>query len=612
MPDRDEIPPEIRSAFAPPDPITVSQWAERNRVLLGQSSSEPGPWRNARTPYLAGVMDAFSDPRIEKIVLCKGSQVGGTEALYNMLGYAIEQDPAPALLVMPTVDLARSVSANRLRPMIEACEVLRARMPANPDDFTLLEMRFPGMVLVLCGANSPASLASRPCRYVFLDEVDKFPPWSGQEADPISLAMERQKTFWNKKTVVVSTPTVRRGHVTRELETCDAVFDFHVPCPSCGAMQVLTFQRIMWPETLDRKDPDYPTKVRDAAVYHCAACGRPIPDTHRQAMLQAGQWRPRTPPHGPPRSVGFHLPSFYSPWLRWGDIAEAFVRAKDFPEKLQNVVNSWFAEPWEELGSRMESDRILELRDGRPRGVVPSGAVALTAGVDVQQHGFYYVIRAWRRDMASGLVREGFVETFEDLEAVLFHSEYRAAGEGEPLRHIVRLACIDSGFRTDEVYEWARRNRGRARAIKGATHPLQAPFIPSKIDYSPGGKLLRGGLTLWLLDTGYWKDALFRRMQMNPEDPGAWTVHGEVTRDYADQLVSEEKALVRNRKNGRTREEWRKVSEHARNHFLDCECYALAAAEMLGVRHVPGEGCEPAAWRPVVARSRWMTREAAP
>jgi phage terminase large subunit GpA-like protein len=140
-------------------------------------------------------MDAFSDPFIERIVFNKGSQIGGTEALLNMMLYAIHQDPSPALVVYPTLELAKYASRKRIRPVIDACPELKAKRPENDDDFTTMEMLFPGMVLTLSGANSPASLASRPCRYVFLDEVNKFPVNSGKEADPISLAMERQNTF---------------------------------------------------------------------------------------------------------------------------------------------------------------------------------------------------------------------------------------------------------------------------------------------------------------------------------------------------------------------------------------------------------------------------------
>ena len=44
----------------PPADITVSQWADAQRILSGKASSEPGPWRTDRTPYLRQIMDDLS------------------------------------------------------------------------------------------------------------------------------------------------------------------------------------------------------------------------------------------------------------------------------------------------------------------------------------------------------------------------------------------------------------------------------------------------------------------------------------------------------------------------------------------------------------------------
>lgn len=327
-------------------------------------------------------------------------------------------------------------------------------------------------------------------------------------------------------------------------------------------------------------------------------------------MLKAGEWRAESD-RLKQRKIGFRLSSLYSPWVKFGSMAAEFLRSKPFPEKLQNFVNSWLREPWVEKSTRVESNRILELCDERPRGVVPMEAVALTAGVDCQLNGFFYVIRAWARPLTSWLVREGFVEAFQDLDQVLFGSQYPRGDDLERL--FVHLTCIDSGYRTDEVYKWARRHPGDVRATKGATHPLKAPFVPSKIDYDRKGKVIRGGLILWLLDTAYWKDVLLRRLQMNREDPGAWIEHAEITREYAEQMSSEHKALIRNRRTGHTTEQWQKVSEHTANHYWDASVYALAAAEMLGVRNIRSPGLHlrdggHAASRPRVARSKWMSR----
>ncbi len=231
-----------------PVKMTVSEWSDQFRRLDVKTSAEPGQWATARTPYLKGIMDAFADPYVDEITVMAASQVGKTEAMYNMLGFIIDQDPGPTLMVSPRADDAKSVSYNRVRPMIECSPILSKYIPINTDDITKLEYHFDRMILYFAGSNSPADLASRPIRYLFLDEVDKYPKFSGREADPIKLASERQKTFWNKKTVKVSTPTTREGYIFREYDKSDQR-RFHVPCPHCGKKQVLLFGQIKW---LDR------------------------------------------------------------------------------------------------------------------------------------------------------------------------------------------------------------------------------------------------------------------------------------------------------------------------------------------------------------------------
>src|SRR3989338_4805870 len=181
----------------------------------------------------------------EEITVMAASQVGKTEAMFNMLGFIIDQDPGPALVVLPRESDAKSVSCNRVLPMIQSSFALRQHLPKFSDDITRLEYHLDRMILYFAGSNSPADLASRPIRYLFLDEIDKYPRFSGREADPIKLATERQKTFWNKKTVKVSTPTTRDGYIYREFEKSDQS-RFFAPCPHCGGYQILLFGQIKW------------------------------------------------------------------------------------------------------------------------------------------------------------------------------------------------------------------------------------------------------------------------------------------------------------------------------------------------------------------------------
>ena len=91
----------------------------------------------------------------------------------------------------------------------------------------------------MAGANSAASLASRPVRLVLLDEVDRFPPSAGTEGDPVKLAVKRSTTFWNRKVILTSTPTTKgASRIEAAWEESDQRV-YEVPCPVCGGYQAL-------------------------------------------------------------------------------------------------------------------------------------------------------------------------------------------------------------------------------------------------------------------------------------------------------------------------------------------------------------------------------------
>ena len=301
---------EALQVLRPPGKDTVSEWADQNRYL-GSASAVPGRWCTAFTPYLRQIMDTYNDPEIEEVAVVKPAQVGGTEGISNVLAYIIACDPAPAMAVYPTLEVAEGMADERLRPMVETTPALRERFDPSSKR---LALRFDGMTLVVAGANSPASLASRAVRDLVLDEVDKYPVFSGREADPISLARERTKTFENsRKIYLLSTPTFESGAIWREWLEADTQYEFFVSCPHCGAAWTFAFGRLKF-------DGSSPEAARRSAVYVCQECGAAIDDRQKLAMVQAGGWQ-AVRERGR-RKVAFRFSSFLSPWLRLGDLAE--------------------------------------------------------------------------------------------------------------------------------------------------------------------------------------------------------------------------------------------------------------------------------------------------
>lgn len=565
-----DYPDWILNALAvlkPPEKLTVSEWADKYRILSELDSASPGHWRTSKTPYLRKVMDAFNDDFVHDISFCAGSQLGKTTAEQNMLGYAVAQDPGPMLVVYPTKELAKFTSEKRLQPMIRLSPALSKKFKERESKD--LELAFDSMYIALTGANSASDLSSRPVRYVFFDEIDKFPKWTGTEASPLELAAERTKTFYNYKIVKVSSPTLEKGNIWQGWLTADVQYRYYVPCPHCGEMQILEFGQIKWPDGADENE------AKAAACYECKYCHESIDDRHKPAMLRGGEWQGVHQKSGRPAKVAFHLNSIYSPWLTFGDVAAKFIVSKDEPALLMNFINSWLAEPWEDKSSRLKSDVVMAKALPYDKGRMPAAAQLLTVGVDVQLDHFYYSVRAWGPHMTSWLVDWGKVYTWPDIETVIYRDYADTNGE----IHNINLACIDSGYNTDEVYAFCAYHMEVAVPTKGASRPLKTRYTSSAIDKSQAGF----GLFLYEMDTNQMKNFIASRMGIDPGAPGSWNVYRDIEREYADQICSEQRVEKKDKK-GRTSIVWEKIGSHTANHLLDCETNNVLAAEKLGVR----------------------------
>lgn len=566
------VPPWIHKAvqvLRPVERVTVSKWAEANRVLP-DSNSIPGPWRNSVTPYLVEIMDAFSDEMVEEIIFVKPTQVGGTSAMENMLASAIAQDPAPAMCVYPSDDLAERTVESKLDPMIKSCKTLAAKYRIN--DSKKLALKFTDMVVYLTGANSPADLASTNIRYLFMDEVDKFPGASKKEADPVSLAKERTKTFFNRKIFMASTPTLKTGHIWKAKEAADVEKHYFVPCPHCGAFIELKFAQIKWPS---KEDVPENADRAEMATYVCQECGCVITDQDKGKMLAAGRWKPVRQKTQHPKSVAFWMNTLYSPFTRFSDIAREFMRSKDDPELLHNFANSWLAEPWEDTKLKTNAEMVMERQTETPEWTLPPWTKLVTGGIDVQENCLYWTIRAWGDYMTSQNISHGQALSMGEVERIMNTELTMPNGE----KAMVNLALMDSGDQTEDVYEFCALNSDWALPCKGTTTML-SHYRLSTVNKA-GSRA--NGMTLVLVDGGKYKDQIAARMRKE-NGTGAWMVYQGCDLDYAEQVTAEHK--ITERSGGKEVQRWVLKTSHADNHYLDCEVYAAAAADVLGVRNL--------------------------
>ncbi len=515
-------------------------------------------------------MDAFSDPSIEDVTGITSAQVGKTEILNNVVGYYIDQDPCPILIVQPTIEMGETWSKDRLAPMLRDTPILRGLVkdPRAKDSGNTLRMKeFPGGRIAIAGANSAASLASRPVRIVLQDEIDRFPPSAGSEGSPTRLADKRSQTFWNRKRGKFSTPTVKGvSAIEAEWERSDQR-RYHVPCPFCGGFQVLIWGQVRW----SKDEKDRPADVH----YECEHCRAKIYEPDKLRMIRNGRWvagRPEVRGH-----AGFHLNELYSPWSTWQKVVEDFLEAKKRPETLKVWVNTSLGETWEEEGLTVDDGSLLSRRE-EYAAPVPLGVAVLTAGVDVQDDRLLVKVKGWGRGEESWLIDwitiSGRPETdpkvWADLDAVL--SRVWAHELGTTLR--IASACIDSGgHATKQAYDFARtRGHRRIFAIKGVGG-AGAPVIKLSTRKN------KAKVVLALVGSDTCKGLIYSRLQVEEYGPGYmhFPKRPEVDEEYFKQLTAEKQITKFVR--GFPSKIWMKT--RARNEALDCEAYALAALATL-------------------------------
>lgn len=589
---------ECRAAFRrgmEPDPLlTVSEWADQRRVLSSKASSEHGQWKTSRTPYLRRPMDDLSATSpVQEVVLVFAAQSGKSEMLNCWMGYAMDIQPSPTLFVQPTIDLAKRYSKMRIAPMIEATPSLQEKVKApreRDSGNTVLMKEFTGGFLILGGANAASGLASMPIRFLAGDEIDRWPSDVDEEGSPLAIVEARTRTFGVRaKKAWTSTPTIAgRSAIWKKWEETNQQ-RLLLPCPHCGHRQMLSWNRISY----DLKDPGLPNTLRTPPVMFCEECGAGIEEDTKAwwydpDVFQDDWWEAEHPE----RTVqGYHLNGLYSPlgWFSWTEAAVGYEKAKDNPADLKPWTNTVLAECWNDDGEAPDWEALYNRREGYELGTVPERVVFITAGVDVQKDRLELEVVGWGPGMESWSLDYQVLAGDTAEPAVwrelskFIQSEF---GRGDGQRLPIRMTAIDSGFRTEEVKRWVRKQAGnRVIAIKGVESQVSVIGTPSRVEVLRNGKALRGGVKIWPVGASTAKSELYGwlRRRLPEEDgeplPHGWChfpMHGE---EYFRQLCAERLTNTIDRR-GYTKFEW--IKTRPRNEALDCRVYARAAAALVG------------------------------
>ena len=549
--------------FKPPPDLKLSEWSDRYRKLSPESSAEAGQWNTSRAEYQREIMDTFNDPNIERIVVMTSSQVGKTEIILNAIGYYIDQDASPILIVQPTLQMGQAFSKDRLSAMIRDSEKLRGSVKdarSRDANNTTMHKKFAGGHLTIVGSNSASGLASRPIRILLMDEVDRYELSAGSEGSPIALAVARTKTFWNRKIFMCSTPTIKGlSAIESAFEESDKRY-YYVPCPECEHKQVLKWKNVVWEED-----------KTETAAYACEECGSVIEESKKQWMLKHGEWRKTNESNN---TAGFHISELYSVWSTWSQMATNFLEAKKNPETLKTFINTALGESWEEQGDTVEYDTLLQRRLSYDKTNVPEDVLVITAGIDCQKDRLECQLVGWGKNYEAWVLDykifwgdPNAFQVWQDLDIYL-KKRYKT----ETNRIIpISCACLDSGgHHTNQVYAFTKpRQARRIFAIKGLSQAGKP--IANRPTFVGKNKAV-----LYGVGTDTAKEAIFARLSTDPEST---TLHfpNDVDEEYFKQLTAEKRVTKWIR--GKKSLVWKQI--RPRNEALDTLVYNFAAIYIL-------------------------------
>lgn len=569
-------------AIAPPAKITVSEWADANRVLSGPAAAEPGEWRTDRTEYTREIMDAFSDPAVHTVSWMAASQLAKSEVLLNVAGYFIEVDPCSMMIVQDALERARDFSRTRLDPMIEDTPCLRdiVMEPKGRDpDNTTLRKNFRGGQITIASAQTPGDLSSRPKRLILADELGRYD--NTKEGDPVALMRKRTANFWNKKLGFFSSPADKGTCRIEQQYNLGDRRKYWVPCPDCAAHQVLKHSNVTWDKLHDEDGHlvlDENGKVLhlpETAGYACEKCGSVWTDAQRHFAVRCGQWRAERPFKG---HASFWLSALYSPWVPLAEYVAEFLEAKKLPGTLKVFTNTFMGETWEETGETVDEDALYRRARAEawsPTPTIPAKVAVIGAAIDQQPDRLELEVIGWGRDKEnwSLLWVQIFGDTllpevWERADELLLTHFTTADGRDLPIKAV----AVDTGGQpggTQMAYAFCRKRWfRRVWAIKGEAKGFNTPVWP--LSYSKSNK---GNVPLFIVNVDAGKKVVTDHLKIEVPGPGYCHFPHDRPAGYFRQFAAEK--IVTRFKRGFPIKEWHRTSGRP-NEALDLHGYNYA------------------------------------
>ena len=582
--------------YSLPPELPMWEWAEKHLVIPIETSTPwPGAYETRHTPWVRGWFDVIEDPATRFFAIRKGAQVAATQTFMCAMFYWICEDPGAILYVMDSLEQARDTSKLRLQPMINASERVRREIKDGKEEVDNVLYMFQQAFVRFIGASSPGRASSFTHRFLILEEPEKYKDAVGKEGNVIENLMQRVKRMWNHVVLMDCTPSTKMGFIAKYEDLGDKMRYF-VPCPHCGARQILTFWRVVYDKELS------PIEAGRKAYYPCMRCGKKITDAQKADAVDHGEWHPTQKPK---------MTGYRSAWLGGLYPKDESATIRAFTEKCVRIlhddgegstdyqvfINSDCGEVYEKPPAKsISSNSIWAIKNKLiyPRGTVPTdGPVILVLICDIQAHHVPFAV--WAMDAENQwLVDNGAASMPEDIAELHKRIYYRAvmgklgqyAAGSDTFRP--RAAFIDARHRTTEVYNFC------------ATHPWALPIMGQKstvmqsetirwrgTDKYPNGKPIIGGRTIKLayLHPKAFKDelayaiesTLWENEEQEPPSKVRVWFHDGIDHDFVHQMQGEVLREGKADKFGQVETYWHKIHT---NDYFDLSQYAFA------VRHL--------------------------
>ncbi len=569
--------PGERAIFRRLPPMKVSEWAATH-LIVPDGPFAGSRWRREVAPYASGIMDAWGLPGVEEVIVCGAPQAGKTTVMYACMAYSVDRRPGPRMLAMPDDPAISKMLEQKLKPIFRKTPPLRSRLRKFKASGAVGVHFRDGTALHLASAQSPSQRASIPVQDLFLDEEDMYKQFAGA-GQPVADFQERTRFYQHKrKTMRVCKPVGgEESSIYTAMLGADELRRYEARCPACGAFQRMVEGGIVC--TVKDAEPGRIRRER-LARYRCAHCEYLWTDHMRDMAVRAGRWVAESPVPRPTR-ISFHLPAILSRSVGLSEILAAKIQAEatDDAKVKQAYKNGYWAEPYKAVVKQTPASQVLTLRDmALPARTVPRGYRALTCGIDMQKHHFWFTVYAWTPGMECALVDYGRLHTFDDVHALMFETAYEVEGGAGSMP--IWRGLLDTGgtktdddilTRTEEAYLFLRSlPQGRLYGSKGASHAMPVPMRWGSLDHLPRSRAaIPGGLQRVTVDTAYFKSLILARLQPDAAQP--LRLHAETDQSYADQMTAERQ--VRDKADHLV---WERIRKD--NHYLDCSVGAFVCA----------------------------------